>query len=89
MSSLFSQRLHGVRVIQVWLFPFLPPLSKEKMTSINQSINKGSYLGIRVALVFIFIDRLIRLSTPEVSSSQGVFRGVSELARSTVLGTQL
>lgn len=89
MSSLFSQLLHGVRVIPVWLFSFLPPLSKEKMASINQSINKGSYLGIHVALLFIFIDRSIRLSTPEVSGSQGVFRGVSELAWSTALGTQL
>lgn len=78
MSSLFSQHLHDVRVVQVWLFSFSLPLSKEKMTSINQSINKGSYLGIYVKLVFIFIDRLIRLSTPEVSSSQGVFRGVTE-----------
>lgn len=31
-----------------------------------------------MALVFIFIDRLIRLCTPEVSSSQGVSRGVTE-----------
>lgn len=41
-------------------------------------MNKGSYLGTYVALAFIFMDRLINLSTPEVSGSQGVFRGVIE-----------
>lgn len=36
VSSPLSQRLHGVRIVQVWLFSSLSPLSKEEITYVSK-----------------------------------------------------